>query len=100
MRFVIAACAILLLAPAERAAAYICTISPKGDAVIVKTSNPYPQSTSCTVPCRFVVPDGIATVKCTQTVPGGAKDWYVCLRPTGGKAYGKLEGGSEDCQKP
>jgi hypothetical protein len=51
---------------AQSAAAYTCTISPKGDAVTVKTGNPYAQSTTCTATCRFKVPDGIATVTCTH----------------------------------
>ena len=92
--------AVLVLAPAPRAAAFVCTISPDNSTVIVKVSNPYPQPTSCTVNCRFVVPDGTETVTCTQTVPGGARDWYVCIRPAAGKSYGKLDGGSEQCAKP
>ncbi len=91
---------LFLLLSAQPAFAYICTISPKGDAVLVKTGNPYAQTTTCTVTCRFVVPDGIATITCSQTVPGGAKDWFICIRPTEGKAFGKLEGGSEQCAKP
>ena len=84
---------------APPAAAYTCTISPKGDAVIVKTDNPDMEPTTCTVTCRFAVPGGTATVNCTQNIPGGAKAWYVCLRPTGGKPY-KFESGSESCTKP
>jgi hypothetical protein len=92
--------AILLIAGAQPAAAYTCTISPKGDTVIVKTDNPDAQSATCTITCRFAVPGGTETVTCTQKIPGGAEGWYVCLRPTGGKAYGQLEGGSESCAKP
>ena len=84
---------------APPAAAFTCTISPAGDAVIVKTDNPYAQPTSCTVTCRLKGPGGTATVNCTQQIPGGAKNWYVCLRPTGGKAY-TFESGSENCKKP
>ena len=89
----------LLLAGAQSAAAYTCTISLKGDAVIVKTDNPEAEPRSCTVTCRFAVPGGTQTVTCTQQIPGGAKNWYVCLRPTGGKAFGRLEEGSESCKK-
>jgi hypothetical protein len=88
--------AILLLADAAPAAAYTCTISARGDAVIVKTDNPGSQPKTCTVTCRFAA----ATVTCTQDIPAGAKGWYVCLRPTGGKDFGKLQSGSEACRKP
>ena len=59
----------------------------------------YAQPTSCTVSRRFAGPGGPATVNCTQQIPGGAKNWYVCLRPTGGKAL-TFESGSETCKKP
>lgn len=91
---------ILLSAGASRAAAFTCTLSPDKSAVIVKVSNPYAQQTACTVTCNFVTPDGIASVSCTQTVPGGAKGWYVCIRPAAGRAYGNLDSGSESCVKP
>ena len=98
-RVALAIAAVLLAGP-EHAAAFTCTLSPDKSTVIVKTSNPNAQAQSCTVTCRFVVPDGIATVSCTQTVPAGAKDWYVCIRPTGGKPYGNLDGGEEKCAQP
>ena len=37
---------------------------------------------------------------CTQTEPGGAKDWYVCIRPAAGKSCGNLDNSSENCTKP
>ena len=70
MRPFILAFFILLSAGAVRAAAFTCTLSPDKSAVIVKVSNPYAQQTACTVTCNFVTPDGIASVSCTQTVPG------------------------------
>ena len=91
--------AVAVLAGAPPAAAFTCALTPKGDAVIVKTDNPNAQPTSCTVTCRFKVRGGTETVDCTQEIPGGAKGWTVCLRPTGGKAY-KFEGGIESCKKP
>ena len=51
------------------------------------------------VSCRFTVPGGTASVDCSQEIPGKAKDWHVCLRSTGGKAY-KFEGGIMRCDKP
>jgi len=83
---------------AAPALAYTCTISPKGDAVVVKTDNPSAQPVTCQVTCRFAVGAGSETVTCAQQIPPGAKGWYVCVRPTGGKAFGKLEGGSESCK--
>jgi hypothetical protein len=41
-----------------------------------------------------------ADITCTQTIPPGAKDWYVCIRPAAGKNYGALAGGDEKCAKP
>jgi hypothetical protein len=91
---------LLLFACTQPAAAYTCTISPKGDAVIVKTDNAGAEPVTCTVSCRFAVAGGTQTVTCTQQIPGGARNWYVCLRSTGGKAFGKLVEGSENCVKP
>jgi hypothetical protein len=83
------------IAFAPCATAYTCTISPKGDAVIVKTDNPGAEPLTCTVTCRFAA----ATFNCTQTIPAGARNWYVCLRPTHGKNIGQLQDGSEACKR-
>ena len=32
-----------------------------------------------------------------ESIPGGARGWEVCVRPTNGKALGALENGSEHC---
>lgn len=84
----------ILLAGGDRAAAFICTLSPDKSTVIVKVSNPYAQKAACTVTCNFITPDGIKSITCTQAVPGGAKNWYVCIRPAAGKSYGDLDSGS------
>jgi hypothetical protein len=68
--------------------------------VIVKTSNPGPQPVQCTVTCRFKVPDGVDAITCTQTIPAGAAEWYLCLRPAAGKNYDALGGGEENRVKP
>jgi hypothetical protein len=99
MRTFVFAVALVALADATPAAAFTCTVSPRGDTVIVKTDNPNAKPTSCTVTCRFKTRSGIATVNCTHEVPGGAKGWTVCLRATGGKAF-TFEGGIESCKKP
>ena len=99
MRTPVLIAAFVLLAGAAPSAAFTCTVSPRGDTVIVKTDNPNAKSTSCTVTCRFKVRGAIETVNCTQEIPGGAKGWTVCLRPTGGKTY-RFEGGIESCKKP
>jgi len=91
--------AVLLSATASPAAAYTCAVTPAKDAVVVKTSNPDAQAKSCTVTCNFAVPGGVERITCTQTVPGGAKDWFLCIRPTGGKAFGALESGQDSCAK-
>ncbi len=93
-----AVAAVILLACASApAAAYTCTLSPKGDAVIVKTDNPSAETKTCTVSCRFAVGQGSETISCTQQIPPGTKAWYVCLRPTNGKPFGRLESGTESC---
>jgi hypothetical protein len=89
-----AALAAASLAGAQPAAAYRCALSPKGDAVIVKTDNPGGAPKTCTVTCRFTT----VSFSCTQNIPAGARNWYVCLRPTGGKALGALQGGGEICR--
>jgi hypothetical protein len=91
---------LLLLAGADRAAAFICTLSPDKSTVIVKVSNPYARQTVCTVTCKFVTPSGIESITCTQSVPGGAKNWYVCIRPAAGKSYANVDSGSESCTEP
>jgi hypothetical protein len=90
----------MTLAAASPAAAFTCKLSPDGTSVIVKTSNPNTQPASCTVTCRFAVPGGTASITCTRTIPAGAKDWYVCIRPAAGKNYGAPAGGDETCAKP
>ena len=80
--------------------AYSCAMSPARDAAIIKTDNSRDREATCKVECVFAGQDGPVTISCTQKIPAGAKNWYVCLRPTGGKAYGQLEGGSESCAKP
>jgi hypothetical protein len=99
VRYPIFVVAILALAGTPAFAGFTCTVSPKGDAVVVKADNPYPKATTCMVSCRFTVPGGTASVDCSQEIPGKAKDWHVCLRSTGGKAY-KFEGGIMRCDKP
>jgi len=92
-RFLIAVSALLALA-AEPAAAVTCKLSPRGDSLLIKTSNASAAPKTCTVTCRFA----LARFACTQNIPAGAKDWYVCVRPTRGKNIGALQGGSETCR--
>ena len=94
MKMLMPAAALLLVAAAPPAAAYTCTVAPRGDAVIIKTDNPGAAPKICTVTCRFA----LASFSCTQSIPAGAKNWYVCLRPTRGKSLGALQGGSETCR--
>jgi hypothetical protein len=49
---------------------------------------------------QIVTPSGIESITCKQNVPGGAKDWYVCIRPAAGKSYGNVDSGNESCTKP
>lgn len=93
-------CCTLIPVVPHRAEAYTCRLSPSGDSVIVKTGNTGITDLSCTVTCRFTTPQGPFAVTCTQTIPAGTPDWYVCVRPTAGKSVGVLEGGEEKCGKP
>ena len=77
--------------------AYSCALSPARDAVIVKTDNASDRGVTCKVDCTFKAADGPVTFSCTQQIPPGAKGWYVCLRPTGGKAM-EFVSGSENCK--
>jgi hypothetical protein len=79
------------------ALAYSCALSPARDAVMVKTDNPSGHPVTCKVDCVFTTPDGPATISCSQQIPAGARGWYVCLRPTGGKAF-EFASGSESCR--
>ena len=85
-----------VLAPLP-AVAYSCTVSPAKDAVIVKTDNASDRGVTCKVDCTFKAADGPVIFSCSQQIPPGAKGWYVCLRPTGGKAL-EFVGGSESCK--
>jgi hypothetical protein len=90
-----------LLLSTSVAGAYTCRVSPAGDAVTIKTGNNTASAVSCTVTCRFMTPQGLPfDVTCTQTIPANTPDWYVCVRPTGGKAVGAFEDGEEKCAKP
>ena len=86
-----------LLVPTLPASAYTCALSPAKDAVIVKTDNASDRAVTCTVECTFTSPQGPATISCTQAIPANARGWYVCLRPSGGKAL-EFTGGSESCK--
>jgi hypothetical protein len=92
-RCLIAAAALVCLTAAP-AAAYTCTIAPHGDSVIIKTSNTGAAPKICTVTCRFT----FARFSCTQNIPAGASNWFVCVRSTRGKNLGALQGGSETCR--
>ncbi len=93
-QLLIAAWLITLPLPAS---AYTCTISPAKDSVIIKTDNAASHAVTCKVDCTFKSADGPVTMSCSQQIPAGAKGWYVCLRPTGGKALEFAEG-KESCK--
>jgi hypothetical protein len=92
--FLIAALLVTLPMPAR---AYSCAISPARDSIIVKTDNPSNRAVTCKVDCKFKAADGPVSLSCSQQIPAGAKGWYVCVRPTGGKALEFVEG-SESCK--
>ena len=79
------------------AAAYSCGLSPAKDAVVIKTDNTSGRALTCRVECTFTSPDGPVTIACVRRVPPETKDWYICLRATGGKAMEFAEG-SESCK--
>lgn len=78
------------------AAAYSCVVSPAKDSIIIKADNSSDRSRTCKVDCTFKAPDGPVTVSCSQQIPAGATGWYVCLRPSGGKAL-EFVSGNENC---
>jgi hypothetical protein len=96
-RLTILACIVGFAAAPLPAFAYSCVLSPAKDAVIVKTDNPSDRETTCKVDCLFTSPEGPVTVSCAQRIPANKKGWYVCLRPTGGKAL-EFASGSESCR--
>jgi len=77
--------------------AYSCALSSAKDAVVVKTDNASDRQMTCKVDCQFSSPEGPVTVSCTQQIPANRKGWYVCLRPTGGRAL-EFVSGSESCK--
>jgi hypothetical protein len=77
--------------------AYSCTLSPAKDAVIVKADNTSDRAVTCKVDCQFSSPEGPVEISCTQQIPANKTGWYVCLRPTGGKAL-EFASGSESCK--
>jgi hypothetical protein len=77
--------------------AFSCAMSPARDAVIVKTDNSRDRAVTCKVDCIFTGQDGPVTISCAQQIPAGAKGWYVCLRPTGGKLV-EYVSGRESCE--
>jgi hypothetical protein len=79
------------------ALAYSCAISPAKDAVIVKTDNASDRAVTCKVDCTFRAAEGPVAISCSQQIPAGARGWYVCLRPTGGKAL-EFVSGNESCK--
>ena len=96
-RLAISACLAGLVAAPLPAVAYSCALSPARDAVIVKTDNASDREITCKVDCQFTSPEGPVTISCTQRIPANKNGWYVCLRPTGGKAL-EFVSGSENCK--
>lgn len=90
---------VLMLAAAAPlpAGAYSCGLSPTKDAVIIKTDNASGRAMTCRVECTFTSPDGPITIACVRRVPPETRDWYVCLRATGGKVMEFAEG-AESCR--
>jgi hypothetical protein len=98
MRFLIGYLSIVAAVQAPLPAfAYSCVVSPAKDSVIVKTDNTSDRAVTCKVDCTFKAAEGPVTISCSQQIPAGAKGWYVCLRPTGGKAL-EFVSGSESCK--
>ena|SRR5690348_11564214 len=89
--------AVLLVALPLPARAYTCALSPAKDSIIVKTDNPSNRAVTCKVDCKFKAADGPVSLSCAQQIPAGVKGWYVCVRPTRGKALEFVEG-SESCK--
>jgi hypothetical protein len=85
-----------LLATPLPAQAYTCAVSPAKDSIIIKTDNPSDHPVTCRVDCTFKAADGPVKLSCAQEIPGGAKGWYVCVRPTD-KALEFVEG-KESCK--
>jgi len=96
-RLAISACIAGFAAAPLPAFAYSCALSSAKDAVIVKTDNASDRQMTCNVDCQFSSPEGPVTVSCTQQIPANRKGWYVCLRPTGGRAL-EFVSGSECCK--
>ena len=96
-RLAIFACIAGLTAAPLQAFAYSCVLSPAKDAVIIKADNASDRETTCKVDCLFTSPERPVTISCAQRIPANKKGWYVCLRPTGGKAL-EFVRGSESCQ--
>jgi hypothetical protein len=88
---------VLLAVLPPPALAYTCAISPAKDSVIVKTDNASNHPLTCKVDCTFKSSDGPVTISCSQQIPAGAKGWYVCVKPTGGKAL-EFSDGKESCK--
>lgn len=88
--------ALLAISPLP-ARAFTCSISPAKDSVIIKTDNAAAHPVTCKVDCAFKSSDGPVTISCSQQIPPGAKAWYVCVRPTGGKAL-EFTDGKESCK--
>ena len=88
---------IVLAAAPLPAGAYSCGLSPARDAVVIKTDNTSGHAMTCRVECTFTSPDGPVTIACVRKVPPETRDWYICLRATGGKAMEFAEG-TESCK--
>jgi hypothetical protein len=91
------------LGAAQAANIHACRISPDKRSVTVLVSNPYAQETHCTVNCHIALPgDGVASISCTKTVPGGARDFELCTRArSDNRDYAKLhDAGNAECVKP
>jgi hypothetical protein len=97
--------AFLLLPVAHAADLHTCKPTADRRSGTVLVSNPYAQETSCTVNCHITFPGegiNIASISCTKTVPGGAKDFELCSPTRDNNAvFVKLaDAGNSECVKP
>lgn len=98
MRCFIFAGVLIAATPAFADVTAICRLD-KGT-VTVAFTNPESKTMQCEVNCNMAIANGLGTVVCLKSVPGGAKDLVLCTEKGDGPLYTRVKDQEVNCRDP
>lgn len=85
-------------APARADVTAICKLDK--NTVTVAFTNPDSKTMQCEVNCNMAIANGLGTVVCVKSVPGGAKDLVLCTEKGDGPPYTRVKDQEVNCRDP